>query len=349
MTQEIMERQDLLDDNGNVRVAGWSQNFMLNYNKEKIALPATSLKEWDYHVVLNEDFAVACSMANVGIASRLTLHFIDFNTNQIICKNCMFDNDSEKFLEMPTDLEGGIHFEHDGVEGKITRSGQDSTLYVKYPGFYEDQTAIWELKMHSYTNRIVLLVPYEDPKLFYYNMKDNCMDSEGYFTLGDKRYEIDERSMTTRDWGRGLWEPTNQWYWASLSTKLNGKNFGFNLGCGFGDRSRVSENIVYYDNVGYKLGDISIEIPGDQMGNYDFVLPNENYMQNWSFSTPDGRLKLVFEPRLDRMSGTDVTEGYRSVQHQVFGYYTGEFVMDDGEILKIERAFGFAEKVANFW
>ena len=39
----------------------------------------------------------------------------------------------------------------------------------------------------------------------------------------------------------------------------------------------------------------------------------------------------------------------RSNQHQVFGLFTGYFILDDGTKVEIKNEIGFAEKVFNKW
>jgi hypothetical protein len=39
----------------------------------------------------------------------------------------------------------------------------------------------------------------------------------------------------------------------------------------------------------------------------------------------------------------------RSVQHQVFGRFTGKAVLDGGEVLEVKGLTGFAEEVQNRW
>lgn len=38
-----------------------------------------------------------------------------------------------------------------------------------------------------------------------------------------------------------------------------------------------------------------------------------------------------------------------SLQNQVFGLFTGKAILDDGKIIELDKAFGFAEKVCNKW
>ncbi|HPE90369.1 MAG TPA: DUF2804 family protein [Spirochaetales bacterium] len=39
----------------------------------------------------------------------------------------------------------------------------------------------------------------------------------------------------------------------------------------------------------------------------------------------------------------------KSVQHQVFGEFTGKAVLDDGQAIRVDRFLGFAEDVLNWW
>ena len=51
---------------------------------------------------------------------------------------------------------------------------------------------------------------------------------------------------------------------------------------------------------------------------------------------------------MDRASDTNALL-IRSDQHQVFGRFSGEVILDDGTKLEIKDLTGFAEKVFNKW
>ncbi len=57
---------------------------------------------------------------------------------------------------------------------------------------------------------------------------------------------------------------------------------------------------------------------------------------------------MSFEPIVDRASATDL-KLIRSVQHQVFGRFSGTVVLDGGETLQVRDLIGFAEEVENRW
>lgn len=116
--------------------------------------------------------------------------------------------------------------------------------------------------------------------------------------------------------------------------------FGFNLGYGFGDTSAASENMLFYDGIAHKLSEVHFEIP-QKNGQDDFLKP-------WKFTSDDQRVQLDFVPILDRHADTNALI-IRSNQHQVFGHFYGDCILNDGRIIHLDGQLGFAEKVFNRW
>ena len=74
----------------------------------------------------------------------------------------------------------------------------------------------------------------------------------------------------------------------------------------------------------------------------------DDFMSPWSITSSDKRFEMLFEPLIDRAACTDI-KIIKSDQHQVFGYYTGDVILDDGTNIHIDRLLGFCEKVENKW
>ena len=72
------------------------------------------------------------------------------------------------------------------------------------------------------------------------------------------------------------------------------------------------------------------------------------YTHDWTFTSSDGRFEMHFKPIIDRESLTDVGI-IASDQHQVFGYFNGKMILDDGKIVELKDFIGFAERVTNKW
>ena len=177
----------------------------------------------------------------------------------------------------------------------------------------------------------------EDRRAFYYNSKFNCLPASGRFRFGEKVFVLDpQRDLGVLDWGRGVWTRDNTWYWGSASGYLDGVPFGFNLGYGFTDRSPASETLLLYDGIGHKLDQVY------------FHFDPSDWLKPWKVSSNDKRLTLNFRPAVDRNSLADFWL-IRSEQHQVFGYFSGTAVLDDGRVLQLKDFPGFAEEVKNLW
>lgn len=189
---------------------------------------------------------------------------------------------------------------------------------------------------------MVIATPFEKPGHFYYNQKIIGMRAEGTVEYRGETYTFDPRdSFGLLDWGRGVWTYENTWYWSAMHGEVNGKVLGFNLGYGFGDTSAASENMLFYDGKAHKLDKVSFHIPGESDGNPD-------YLRTWAFSSSDYRLDLIFTPILDRKAYTSAGI-VLSDQHQVFGWFDGEVILDDGTKIAVNHMLGFAEKVRNKW
>jgi len=177
----------------------------------------------------------------------------------------------------------------------------------------------------------------ENRQAFYYNRKINCMPAGGGFTIGDRRYTYaPERDFGALDWGRGNWTYKNRWYWGSASGHTGGHSLGWNIGYGFSDRSPASENTLFVDGVAHKLAEVT------------FHMDESDYTRPWRFSSSDGRFEMQFTPIVDRDANINLGL-IRSVQHQVFGYFSGTVILDDGTALVVDQFLGFAEDVLNWW
>ncbi len=187
---------------------------------------------------------------------------------------------------------------------------------------------------------MVIATPFiKNKKAFYFNQKINCYRADGTVYYGDKEI-VFEDSYGVLDWGRGVWTYDNTWFWGTASGKINGKQFGYNIGYGFGDLSNATENMIFYDGKSHKIDKIDFEIPKN--GNkYDL-------MKEWKLVSNDDRFHLTFTPILDRTDKISLIV-IVSDQHQVFGKLNGYVVLDDGTKLEVKDLLGSAEVVHNRW
>ena len=343
MQHEIINRHPLLDENGHLIEVGYAKSLILDYDRKAIKANGLRIKEWDYYLVYNDDFAVALTIDDNSYMALDSISLINFKERWEITKSPM------KFMTL-----GKRNFPGSSKSGDLRVSGKDygiefinegnkRILNFRMDNFKDDKRIEGSITLDCPDSEsMVIVTPYKESKVhFYYNQKINCMPASGKVYLGDEEYVFDSsNSFGTLDWGRGVWTYKNTWYWGSGSGIVDGHLFGFNIGYGFGDTSKASENMLFYDNKAHKLSEVKFNIPLKD--------GKDDYMSDWTFTSDDGRFEMDFKPVIDRASNTDfVILG--SNQHQVFGKFTGTCILDNGEKIHIKDFMGFAEKVSNKW
>ena len=342
---EIIKPLDLLDENGLLVEPGWAKKLFWKYDRSKIKAGWHRIKEWDYYYILDDKqkIGIGVTMSDLGILGAMAIAWFDFETNTVTQYDTMsifpkgktgFPPDSGDGTISYKDKKLSITYEYKLPQRKITINAPKFTLPTGEIGFKADITLYQEPDMDS----MVIATDWkENRKAFYYNQKINCMPAEGTITIGDKKFQFSkDTSFGGLDWGRGRWTYKNRWYWASASGKHNGIPIGWNLGYGFSDRTPASENMIFYNNKAHKLEDVT------------FSFDPEDYMKPWKITSNNGRFEMDFTPAIDRYGKTNLLL-LKSMQHQVFGHFSGYFILDNGKKIEIQNFLGFAEDVLNWW
>jgi len=339
---QIVKVHNLLDENGSVSEPGYSKSLILKYSRDQIKAAKFRIKEWDYYYVGNSKHAIAMTIADNAYMALISVTLFDFIAPSEITKTLMLPFPMGK-LKLPENSGVGVTaFKNKRVDMKFVNDGKVRKLTCKFVNFTKGNDLIADIELRDEPeDTMVIATPFaEDKKAFYYNQKINCMKASGSITHGNTVYELNSPdSMGTLDWGRGVWTYKNTWYWGSMSNILpDNTPFGFNIGYGFGDTSAASENMVFYNGKAHKLSRVTFNIPTKN--------GKDDYMSPWTFTSDDKRFEMKFTPVLDRNSYANLLI-LKSVQHQVFGKFTGKAVLDDGKVIEITDMMGFAEKVYN--
>lgn len=344
MQNEITIKDKLLDDKGRLQHAGYSRFPVLEYNPENVGVYPLSflnrlrLKEWDYYGVTTRDFYFSATVSNIGYAGLAFVYFIDFHGKTMsegtiivpFGRGCRLPRDSES---------GDIEFHHKRANLLFCKTGATRIIKVDWPGFDNGKgiSAEIEIRQPPELESIVMATPIGKNR-FYYNRKINCMPAEGQIVFGGKEYDLaPDTALATLDWGRGVWEYSSFWNWASASGFLpDGSTLGLNLGKGFGDLSSATENCFFIGGKMTKLEWV------------DWDYDPSNFMKPWSFTSKDDRVDLVFEPFFDRAASTKLLV-IDSEVHQLFGRYSGTLVTDGGEKIQVQDLIGWAEEHKARW
>ena len=346
MNHRVTKSQNLLDENGMIVEEGWASSPVWKYERDKIHASGWRIKEWDYYAITDtaNGWTLCATISDLGFAALYSVSLIDYNLARFAQQDVMkFFTFGKTGLSATSTEDSSVSVSNKKLSISFAKSGTSRHIVISVPalvlpdgrkGLEADVTLSQPKALDSLN---IATSWKENRKAFYLNQKVNCMAATGTVKFGSDAVELGSKSAwAVLDWGRGRWTRENTWYWGSASGLADGHKFGFNLGYGFSDRTPASENALFYDNKLHKLEEV------------EFHIPSDSFIKPWSITSSDNRLELTFTPVVDRCSNTDF-KIIKSLQHQVFGHFSGKAVLDDGTVLEIKDLPGFAEKVYNKW
>lgn len=345
MQKELTQPDLLLDKFGNLTQTGWSRQPILEPNLNRIAFYPKSLhflqflrvKRWNYFAVFTPNNFFSATIADLGYAGNIFVYILDFETGKLHEEGLVIP--LSKGIMIPDGTTGICRYQGKGIHLNFQSSVDAHQIVVDWPNFHKGKgfhtNTTLKIRPNHESMNITIPIP---EKRFYYNHKINCLPASGILQYGDLQQDLQpDKSLGQLDWGRGVWQYSSFWNWASSSGYLpDGRTIGLNLGCGFGDTSAATENAIILDGRINKLDQVSFEYnPG-------------NYMETWRFRDSQNRLNLDFVPFKERLATTRLFV-IDSEVHQIFGRYHGQIITDEGEDIPIQGLVGFAEEHQARW
>lgn len=344
MKQKQLTPGRLLNKKGRLEQRGYATSLVREYRRQDIKASRLRIKEWDYYLICNERFGVAFTVADNGYMGLVSASFLDFTKGISQTKSPMSLFPLGRMKLPASSAAGETIYRGADCQFEFQTQNGERRLQVAIKNFDQGRPLRADLILRDEPpDSMVIATPFAGkPKAFYYNQKIVGMRAKGVVEYNGRPYYFQpEDSFGILDWGRGVWTYHNTWYWGAAAGVADGHDFGFNIGYGFGDTRAASENMLFYDGHAHKLEQVTLRIPVDQKG-------REEYLRPWRFTASDHRFKMDFLPLHDRASRTAVGP-LLSDQHQVFGYFSGTAVLDDGTRVTVQKLLGFAERVENKW
>lgn len=329
---EIKTPGRVLDEHGRI-TPGWASHAVQTYRRADIKASPLRIKEWDFYQVSDREKCLQFTFGHASYAGQAGIMLFDFKKGEMIA-------DINKLIPFPfgslhlsesAEQDSDILYDKQGVHLRFKTEG--GTRYLSFSARDFEANITLEEKIPYST---VIQTPFrESPRMFYYNQKINGMTARGRAVYKGQAYTFEEDAFGLLDWGRGVWPYHNEWYWSNGAGPVAGQMFGFNLGCGFGDTSQATENMLFYGDTLTKLGRVHFDL-------------GTTYMKPWHLYDDEGRLDLTLVPEFDRTTKTRALV-VRNCCHQMFGQFRGTVVLEDGTRLMIEEFPAFAEHAVNNW
>ncbi len=270
MQTELTQPGPLLDAHGRLAQVGWSRRPLLDCNLEQARFYALRplqrfrLKRWDYYAVFTPRRFFSATIADLGYAGNIFVYTLDFASGEL----------HEEGLVIPL---GARHpagaQQHDGRGVVRQRQGlpalrgrpAERRVSVDWPGFHDGRGIQAEIALacppeHELMN---IVIPIGATALLRQHQDQlpaggghPCTTARCARNCGRRpawaRWTGGAASGSTAATGTGPAPPAS-------FRRRTGARFGLNLGCGFGDLSKATENCVILDGRIHKLGAVRFD------------------------------------------------------------------------------------------
>ena len=330
MQHEIITQTPLLDDKGRLTDPGWARRMHYVYAREKAR---GLLKEWDFYQMLEGDMLLQLTIGHVSYMASFSATLLNLSTGKRRTFGRMRPLPGRR-LNMPQNPETPHELAVSGRDFTMRFTVKDDVRLLQLDA--PDVEIDVQFDSEPDNDKMVIATPLGKPHQFYCNYKENYYHARGRAAIGDMSHRFTDATGLL-DWGRGVWPYRHEWYWGSASAIVGGRRFGFNIGWGFGDLSKATENMFFIDGRATKLGELRVENE-----------EAEDRMRPWRITDPEGRFDLTMRPRFDNFTETNIAVVH-TYCHQIFARFDGFVVAEDGERIEINNLTAFVEHAVNRW
>lgn len=217
LQHQITSEGLLHNSEGSLVEPGWAYQLLLTYDKTRVKAPRRRLKEWDYYLINDDEYAVALTLGDLGYMGLLSASVIDFNAATFVTTSEIVPFPMGKFNLPTTTSQGVSEFSNKRISFRYEVADGVRHIRVHFDRFDERESLDVEATLNEQPHdSMVIATPWaSDPLAFYYNQKILAMRAQGSFKKGRLIHGFSpDDSFGLLDWGRGVWTRDNHWFWA---------------------------------------------------------------------------------------------------------------------------------------
>lgn len=336
--RKIEEPCSLPDEKGRLTVSGWSESIRPVFDKASVrAVDRFRIRETDHYLFGDDKTQVDVRLTDNGLYGTVEITITDLagQSEMYSFHRRLFTLGS---FDLPTRSDfGDIVYRSPEVSLNITCGNFRRRMTLRCENFRD----IRELNINAVfyqepQDDLVWVCPFKNRHHFHMTDKVCRMPVEATVRIGAQSYDFKkEETMGLFEWNRAVTPYSTRMITCGASAMLDGKKFGFCLGAGSGNRDGGGENIFFYGDRTYKVGEVDITVPkGYRYG-------------TWIMTGAGGEISLRMRPTFEHVVKPSFPWIFGEERHQVFGRYFGTVVLrgDDGgeERITLDGVTGYAQ------
>lgn len=335
--KQITNYINALTPDGKPNQPGYCFRNYYVYNKQNVRCRESRLKEWEFYQFIKDNYVMQLTIGHASLFDSFSFNFFDTDTGNKWEFGKLKLHFKGQFVYPNPELSHNLCYKTSNYEISFVNDNGNRTLHFACKSRkYGNVRADFNITNTVDNDKMVILTPFDgNEHQFYLNYKENYHNVTAQVVIGNQTYTFD-KLVGLVDSGRGYWPFKQDWVWSSLTTKIDGKNFGWNLGWGFGNLTNATENMLFVNNKGVQLGQLNVQIDYENQPTSLVKITDKN-----------GILDVTLTPYYDNYTTTDFVYIHNSC-HQVFYKANGTATVE-GTTYKIDNVRCFLEHAHNQW
>jgi hypothetical protein len=333
---EITAPVSIFDELGELCNFGWARGPFFHYNRALLWAPRRLISESERYVIFSPTHLFVFEIWDTGIFGHLSISAVSFLDKKI----------TGKFEKRPLPM-GALELPNQSEDTMIKKTVNGSLIEficiedggriikVDAPQWGRGNRLRGEVVLTAFSGSqsVVTLSPWRRQKERFQLIR--C--SPWYAVEGVMQFENAPllfnrgRAFGIYEWVRTARPRKDIHYWAAACGMQRGRQIGFSVGYSSADSSAGTENAFFVDGVLHKLDQVT------------FRISPANWLSPWRFTSNDSRIEMMFVPvSQSTYQNNFLLHTLRS--RQLFGFFSGKAVLDDGNPLYFNNIAGIAER-----
>lgn len=337
--------QQLIDDRGQVAFGIFPGSLPLINGRDAdyrtpMGRPASRLarhfnyKQFQYFGIVSDELLAGCALADTSWLGVAFFYLFEPATGKML--EYTWRSPLSKAMQLSTSpVQGDSHFRQRGVDIQMGyrrhEGGLRKTLSVQLPSL-----SLQAEMDESATYQPMSICTRTGVNGWVYANKVAGTPVTGLLQRDGQGQDLAALGACGHhDFSAGYMRRETFWNWACLSGHVAGKRLGLNLSCGVNETS-FTENCLWLDDQLIKV-DTTV-----------FHYDRDDLLKPWRVNSRDGQVALRFEPLGNHREHLDLRL-FATNFNQLFGRFSGEINLPDGERLAVQNLYGFVEEQYAKW
>ena len=324
------------DETGRHRLFGWARSPVFTYDPGLLNAARRRISEGDRYILLSPTHAVLFEILDDGYLGYLFMSVVSLKDKKCSAQTLVTPFSMGSFV-LPKDSDSSsIKFKQkNALVNFVCMEEGVRLIKIDIPKFGPRNEGLMGqvvLTPPDGAESLVTHMPWRGKgDAFSHLRRSPC-----YFAEGVIRFGLSELVFTRGsgwgvfDWCRLLRPRSDLRFWATACGMAGDRQATFSVGYNSADSSLGTDNAFFVDGKIHKLDQVSFHMPSARL-------------EPWRFTSNDNRLEMTFMPQQERDENHQMFH-YSLKRRQLFGFFSGRAILDDGSEIVFSGLPGMAER-----